>query len=210
HLGPHHVDDLDRRCRRPAGGEHVVDEQDAVVATNGVGVHLEAFRSVFELVVDPVHVVGKLALLSRRDEPRVQTVGNRRRHDEPAGFDTEDASDTVADEPVDDRVDHRREPDLVAEQRRDVLEDNARCGEVRDIPDEGAQTLFVQDCAASAARFASSSGGTSSTCVAIHHWLPAVSCTPALRSPKNWFAGSRSDDAPSDNALAYTASTSST
>ncbi len=34
-----------------------------------------------------------------------------------------------------------------------------------------------------AARFASSSGETSSWCVAIHHRLPTGSCTPALRSP---------------------------
>jgi len=38
-------------------------------------------------------------------------------------------------------------------------------------------------CAAAAARRSISSGGTSSMCVAIHHWFPKAFSTLAERSP---------------------------
>jgi hypothetical protein len=83
-----------------------------------------------------VHVVGKLALLPRRDEPRPQPVGDRRRDNEASRFDAENAIDAASDELIDDRVDDRREGDLVAEQRGDVLENDPRPGKVRDVADE--------------------------------------------------------------------------
>src|SRR5207245_5822317 len=136
------------------------------VDADGARVHLEPLGAVLELVVDAVHVVGKLAFLARGNEPGAQPVGDGSRHDESARFDAEHTSDPPPDEAVDDRVDDRREPNAVAEQRGDVLEDNARRGKVGNVPGERAE--IGQDGCAAAARLANSSGYTSSTCVAIH------------------------------------------
>ncbi len=50
------------------------------------------------------------------------------------------------------------------------------------------------------ARFAISSGDRSSWWVAIHHWLPAGSFTPPMRSPQNWSTSSSVEVAPACSA----------
>src|SRR5215211_274135 len=126
-----------------AGGEHVVDDQDPLAGHHGVGVQLQGGRAVLERVLLGLDLVGQLAGLADGDEAGPEVVGDRRGQDEPAGLDTDHLVDVAAAE-VDDRlVDHRREADLVGQQRGDVLEDDPRLGEVGHVADEGPQALDV-------------------------------------------------------------------
>src|SRR5512132_3745290 len=126
-----------------AGGEHVVDDQDPLAGHDGVGVQLQGGGAVLERVLLGLDLVGQLAGLADGDEAGAEVVGDRRGQDEPAGLDADHLVDVAAAE-VDDRlVDHRREADLVGQQRGDVLEDDPRLWEVGHVADEGPQTLAV-------------------------------------------------------------------
>ena len=130
------------RCR-PAGGEHVVDDEHPVVGGERVAVHLQHVAAVLQLVAVRVGVPRQLARLAHRHEPGAQGEGDRRREDEPARLDT----DHLGDRPVrvgpverrDEQVGGEPERIRVAEQRRDVAEHDARLGEVGDVADEGQE-----------------------------------------------------------------------
>src|SRR5215217_3469207 len=137
---------LDEAGRGPggaAGGEDVVDDQDPLAGGDGVGVQLQGGGAVLELVLLGLDLVGQLAGLADGHEAGPEVVGDRRGQDEPAGLDPDHLVD-VAPAEMDDRlVDHRREGDLVGQQRGDVLEDDPRLGEVRDVADAVPDALHV-------------------------------------------------------------------
>src|SRR5919107_3420031 len=137
---------LDEPGRGPggaAGGEHVVDDQDPLAGDDGVGVQLEGGGAVLERVLLGLDLVGQLAGLTDGDEAGPEVVGDRRGEDEPARLDADDLVDVAAAEVDDGLVDHRREADLVGQQRGDVLEDDPRFGEVGHVADQGPQALDV-------------------------------------------------------------------
>src|SRR5581483_1956901 len=76
-------------------------------------------------------------------EPGPEPVGHRSGDDEPPGLDADDLADAPADEAVGDGVDDEGEALRVGEERRDVLEDDPRLGEVGDVPDEIFETRRV-------------------------------------------------------------------
>ena len=92
-MPPRTVDQAGRRRGGAAGGQHVVDDQDPLVGMDGVAVDLELVAPVLELVLLAGDCPRQLAGLAHRDERGAERVGDRRRRDEAAGFDTDDAVD---------------------------------------------------------------------------------------------------------------------
>jgi hypothetical protein len=68
----------DRSGQRPAGREHVVDQQQATLPR----LHLEHAGAVLEVVRDVHHGGWQLALLADRHEALAASLGERRRKDE--------------------------------------------------------------------------------------------------------------------------------
>ena len=78
-------------------------------------------------------------------KPGAEVVRHRRRQDEPARLDPDDLVDVPAAEVHDDQVDDRRERVGIGQDRRDVLEDDARLGEVGDVADQLLDLLDLHD-----------------------------------------------------------------
>ena len=121
--------------RGPARREDVVDDDDARAGPDRVLVHLELGDAVLGLVGDLVALGRQLPGLSRGDEARVEPRGERAAEDEAAGLDADDDVDVLADEALGDRVEDDVERPRVGEERRDVLEEDPRGREVRDVAD---------------------------------------------------------------------------
>src|SRR3954447_615408 len=78
------------RCRArggAAGGEQVVDEQDAVVGGERVVVNLENAAAVFERVLAAARFPRQLARLADRDEATAEDARDAAAEDEAARFD---------------------------------------------------------------------------------------------------------------------------
>ena len=130
--------ELRRGLGRAAGGEHVVDDDDARLFAQAPPVHLEHLAAVLRRELDPIDRGGQLPRLSHRDEARVEARGERAAEDEAARLDADDRVDVLADEALGDPVEHDVQRARAREQRRDVLEDDARLREVRHVANERA------------------------------------------------------------------------
>ena len=84
---------------------------------------------------------GELARLARGDEARVEARRERAAEDEAARLDADDDVDVLADEALGERVEHDVERARAREQRRDVLEEDPRLGEIGDVADRGAREV---------------------------------------------------------------------
>ena len=102
-------------------------------AVDRVAVHLEAVGAVFEVVGDADRSCRQLAELAHRHEAGADAVGDRRAEDEAAALDADDEVDALAAYGVGQRVDRQLEALGVPQQRGDVVEQDARLGEVRDV-----------------------------------------------------------------------------
>src|SRR5579875_1698773 len=90
------LDELDGGLHGAAGGEQVVDDDDALAGTDGVLVNLQRVGAVLEVVLYGFGGSGELAGLADGDEAGVEAVGERGAEDEAAGFDAEDEVDVLA------------------------------------------------------------------------------------------------------------------
>ncbi len=120
-----------------AGGEQVVDDEDALALNEGVHVDLEAVVAVFEGVVHAVDVAGELAGLAQGYEAAGEGLGDGGAEDEAAALCTDDVVDVLAPEGVCHELDGQGQPGGVGEQGREVFKDDAGLGEVRNFADEG-------------------------------------------------------------------------
>ena len=133
---------LDQAARgggRAAGGEHVVDDEDALVGMDRVTVDLESVAAVLQLVLLADDRPRQLAGLAHRDEGGAEAIRHRSGEDEAARLDADDPVDVVGREALGQFVDRPAEAVGVAEQRRDVAEGDSRLGVVRDVAHEGAE-----------------------------------------------------------------------
>src|SRR5271166_6101132 len=79
--------ELHRRFHRAAGCNQIVNDEDALSWLDGVFMHFDDVRAVFELVVLPDGAPRKLAFLADRNEARVEPVRYRAAYDETARLD---------------------------------------------------------------------------------------------------------------------------
>ena len=139
------LDELDRALDRAAGGQQVVDDQDALAGGDGVAVDLEGVRAVLERVLDGDRLGRELAELADRHEAGVELVGHRRAEDEPARLHPDDDVDPHAGERLEHEVDGFLVCGGVLEQGRDVVEEDPWLREIGDLADLRAQLLGRHD-----------------------------------------------------------------
>src|SRR5207302_7495705 len=96
HFAAHLADK--RRCGPggAAGGNQVVDEEDAVALRDCIDVDLDAIDAVLELVVVPDGFRGKLAFLADRHEAGAEEVRDGSADDEAPRLDRRDLGDPLA------------------------------------------------------------------------------------------------------------------
>lgn len=120
-----------------AGGEEVVDDEDALVLADGVGVNFEAVGAVFEFVADADGFAWELATFSDGDKASGEGLGDGGAEDEAAGFGTDDGGDSHSPVGVGHEFDGEGEGAGVGEHGGKVAELDAGFGEVGDGHDEG-------------------------------------------------------------------------
>jgi hypothetical protein len=96
---------------------------------------LERVEAVLEGVLGSDGSPRQLAGLPRCDEPAAEPAGQRAARDVAACLGAEHEVGLLRSRPVGDLVDGRAQRVRIGEQRHDVLEDDPRLGEVRDVPD---------------------------------------------------------------------------
>ena len=138
------ANELDGGLHGAAGGEEIVDDNDALAGLDGVEVDFEGVGAVFQVVVDAGDGGGELFGLADGDEARVEAVGERRAEDETAGLNAEDEVDLAADVVGGEGVDELGEAGFVAEEGGDVVEEDAGPGKVGDGADEALEGLAVE------------------------------------------------------------------
>src|SRR5436309_11903866 len=92
-------DEVDDGACGAAGGEEVVDDEDAMAFADCVAVHFERVLTVFEVVRNGDLFGGQLVWFADGHEARVEFDGERRGEDKSARFDADDGVDLfIADE----------------------------------------------------------------------------------------------------------------
>jgi hypothetical protein len=130
HHGSKPLDELNGGACGAASGEEVIDDEHTLAGTDGVGVYFEDGLSVFKRVRDGLDRGGQAALFADGHEPHPQEVGHRPTEDEPSCLDPRDGVDLLASERIGERVHRVVEKHRIAEDRRDVPEDDSLSREV--------------------------------------------------------------------------------
>ena len=107
-------------------------------------VQLQARLAVLERVLDADRPPRQLPRLARGDEPCAELVSERPAEDEPPRLRAEDELRRARSCPLGELVDRRPERGRVGEQRHDVLEEDPRLREVRDVPDVRLQIRHLR------------------------------------------------------------------
>ena len=106
-LPPRCFDQIAAGLHGAAGGEDVVDDQDALAFDDGVGVHFQGVFAVFEIVGHCDFFVGELAGLADEDEAGAEAAGDGGAEDEAAAFGADDEVDILAAEGIGQQFDRR-------------------------------------------------------------------------------------------------------
>ena len=129
------LDKAGRRKGGATGGHEVVDDKDPVVGREGVDVHLELVCSVLQGVGLREGLARQLSGLAGGHEAGAELERHGGAQHEAAGLGADDLGDAGVPEVVGDVLYQGLEGLGVAEQRRDVLEDDAGLGVVRNAHD---------------------------------------------------------------------------
>ena len=89
-------DEFDAGFHGSAGGEDVVDEEDALAFDDGVGMDFEGVGAIFEVVSFGDSFVGELAGFADETEARGEAAGDGGAEDEAAAFGADDHADIFA------------------------------------------------------------------------------------------------------------------
>ena len=96
HVGADLAHQLHRALRGTAGGDEIVDQNDALAGKNGVGVHFHLVETVFQRIGDAHRGMRQLALLADRHKAGRDLMRHRAADDEAARLDAGDLVDLVA------------------------------------------------------------------------------------------------------------------
>ena len=132
------LDQLDRRGRRAAGRQQVVDQHHPLARRQRVGEHFHGRFAVLQRVGNGVGLPGQLAGLAHRDETHAQLVGQRRAEDEAARVDADHLVHLLPVDCGDHTIDREIEQCWISENWSDVLENDAGLGKVGHVADRGA------------------------------------------------------------------------
>src|SRR5438093_7583322 len=104
-----------------------------VIPADRIAVNFERVLAIFQVVAITLDLRGKLLRLAHRDETCAEMVGQGWCEDEATGLHSDNGINLSAAEVVGDPVNHGAQSTRVLEQRGDVVEENARIGEIGDL-----------------------------------------------------------------------------
>src|SRR5271154_41928 len=143
HLAAELIDELAQRRRGATRGEQVVVYQHAPGAGEGVGVQLQLTGAVLEQVFGADGLIRELAGLAREHEPCVELERQGGAEQEATRLRCDHALHAQRPRTLRQPAHGARERLCVREQRRDVLEGDARCWEVSYLADQRTQFAIV-------------------------------------------------------------------
>src|SRR5579871_352885 len=144
-VGAHLLQQLAGGFRRAAGGDEIIDQDDALVFENGVLVHLHLVDAVFEGIADGHALERQLAFLADGDEAGRDLMGDGAAENEPARLDAGNLVDLAARPGLHQLVDGAAEGPRVAQERGDVAKHDARLRIVRDVADRGLEIALKRN-----------------------------------------------------------------
>src|SRR5262245_41241126 len=113
-----------------AGGEQVIDEQDAMPLRHAVDVNLQHGAAVLKIVLQGMRAIGQLSRFSQGHKWLVHAQGQRCSEEEATGFRGSDCLNVVALIPGSQPINGFLKRARLGEQRRNILEENARFGKI--------------------------------------------------------------------------------
>src|SRR6185503_8341099 len=125
--------EIDRGLRRPAGRQHVVDDQDAFLRGARVLVNLERILAVLEAVGLLVRRAGQLAGLAHRHEAAAERGGDGGAENEAPALDADHLIDVLTHVRRGEGIDRVLKSLAVAQQGGDVVKEDALLRKVRNL-----------------------------------------------------------------------------
>ena len=134
--------ELDRGLRRAAGGDEIVDQDDALALRHGVLVHFHFVDAVFERIADGHALERQLALLADRHEAAGHLMRDGAAEDKAARLDAGDLVDLAAGPRLHQFVDRAPERPRIAQQRGDIAKHDARLRIIRNGTDRSLEVVL--------------------------------------------------------------------
>src|SRR3954469_8847755 len=131
-------------ARRPASREQIVDDEDPLAGRHRVLVHLERVRSVLEIVGRAHARRRQLAGFAHRREAGANPIGDGGAENEAPALYPDHEIDALILERDRETVDRGAQAGGVLEQRRDVVEEDARFGKIGDVANLGFELIHGQ------------------------------------------------------------------
>ena len=118
-----------------AGRQQIIQDHDSLAGADGIGLHFNPVRAVFQRVIKANALTRQLALLAEHDEAKPQFQRERGSHQKAAAFNAGQKVRLIGA----DRLRHARHGSApgraVPEQGGNVIEKNARLRKIRDAAD---------------------------------------------------------------------------
>jgi hypothetical protein len=128
------------------GCDNVIDNDNLLARLDGVGLHLEKVLAVLLLVALGFTRTGQLALLANRDKASAKSQGQAGAEKEASSLQSNDNIGLLVTVCFEDVQFEATEEGFVqgriGEDRKDILEENARRGEVGELAQSGAKSYF--------------------------------------------------------------------
>lgn len=128
------------------GCDNVINNDNLLARLDGVGLHLEKVLAVLLLVALSLTRTGQLALLANRDKASAKSQGQAGAEKEASSLQSNDNIGLLVTVCFEDVQFEATEEGFVqgriGEDRKDILEENARRGEVGELAQSGAQSYF--------------------------------------------------------------------
>lgn len=128
---------------RPARCNHVVVNENAVSLMNGIYMHFDAVRPIFEVVLFGMRGVWEFPMLSHGYKTGIEASGERASKNEAARLDTHDFGDTGIEKWSGKRLYRMIQQLAITQYGGDILELNAGTRKIRDGSNGGMQPLRV-------------------------------------------------------------------
>src|SRR6267378_4139463 len=140
-LAPLLLHQLTRAPGRAAGRKQVIDHRHLLAGLDRVDMRLQRALAVLERVLDPIRLVRQLPELADWREPDLQAIRESGPEDEAPRLDGQDAVESAPPQPLLQRAEDGLQRFRVAQDRRDVLEEDPGLGKIRNVADERARVV---------------------------------------------------------------------
>lgn len=129
----------------PTGSNNVINDENLLAGLDGIGLHLEEILTILLLVALGFTGAGELALLAHGDETGTETQRQAGSHKEATGLEADNDIGLLAVVGEDVKfqgADQGLMQSRIGKDRQDILEQNSRGGEIRELAQGGAQSYL--------------------------------------------------------------------